>query len=239
MLASAALAADGFAVLGPVDGVEHATALLGRLGVLVGQYDGNLTHEVTYRPGNEGRAYSQSVNTIRAHTEAPGWRPSPKYLALYCHRQARCGGGDTDLLDVETLLPRLTDAERTLLTGAELDFPGPAHATGGAGPVRGPMLSGRASEPRVLRFSYNLLTTGEYDPPLDSRPGPARLPLGAAGAVLAARVSELFAEHRLSVLIPEHAVLVWDNRRMLHARSRYTDTQRHLTHFFLNERGVA
>ncbi|ADI04934.1 branched-chain-amino-acid transaminase [Streptomyces bingchenggensis BCW-1] len=84
--------------------------LLQDLGRFVPQYGGTVEHEVVYRPGNDGRAYSQSRNAIRPHTEAPGWHPSPRHLALYCHRQARCGGGHTDLLDWK-LLEKLLDAD--------------------------------------------------------------------------------------------------------------------------------
>src|SRR6478609_1069563 len=87
-LARAALDEHGFAVVDRVGGLDVAAALLSALGVLLPQYDGNITHEVRYRPGNDHRSYSQSANRIQAHTEAPGWNPSPNWLALYCHRQA-------------------------------------------------------------------------------------------------------------------------------------------------------
>ena len=84
-----------------VEGVESSTAaeeLVRSVGDLIPQYNGLLTHEVTYRPGSKDR--SQSANVTSARTEAPGRHPSPAYLALFCHRQARCGGGHTDLLDI-------------------------------------------------------------------------------------------------------------------------------------------
>ena len=93
-----------------------AEELVRSVGELIPQYNGSLTHEVTYRPGNDHRAYSQSANTILAHTEAPGWHPSPAYLALFCHRQARCGGGHTDLLDVRRLVAALDADELALMT---------------------------------------------------------------------------------------------------------------------------
>jgi hypothetical protein len=229
------LAENGYALLPAVTDVEQAAAVLGEFGHLVPQYDGGLTHEVTYRPGNDDRAYSQSANTIRAHTEAPGWRPSPAYLALFCRRQARCGGGHTDLLDIEQVMPWLSPAEQSLMTDQEIDFPGPAHANQGQ-TVRTRLLSVGDDGRRVLRFSWNLLSTGEYDPPLNATPRAEDLPLGAAGGALADRVSALFAARATSVLIPENAVLIWDNRRMLHARSAYQDPARHLTRFWLNDR---
>jgi alpha-ketoglutarate-dependent taurine dioxygenase len=37
------------------------------------------------------------------------------------------------------------------------------------------------------------------------------------------------------VLIPEGAILLWDNQRMLHARSAYRDLRRRLTRYWLAE----
>jgi hypothetical protein len=216
----------GYVVVPDVGTLDAADELVRSVGELIPQYHGGLTHEVTYRPGNDHRAYSQSANTILAHTEAPGWHPSPAYLALFCHRQARCGGGHTDLLDVRRLAAALDADELALMTEAELHFPGPDGGT------RSALLSTDAAGETVARFSYNLLTTGDYDPALEATVDPSRLPLGEPGRKLAHRVSELFRELRTSVLIPDGALLIWDNQRMLHARSEYADRSRHLTRFW-------
>ncbi|MDU6749943.1 MAG: hypothetical protein E6447_20000, partial [Bradyrhizobium sp.] len=83
------LASRGWAVLasGEIDADPAVT--LRRLGTIVPQYDGRVSFDVTYRPGYDDAPYSQSMNALGAHTEAPGFMPLPKYLALYCHRQAR------------------------------------------------------------------------------------------------------------------------------------------------------
>jgi hypothetical protein len=219
----------GYVVVPDVATLAAADELVRSVGELIPQYHGGLTHEVTYRPGNDHRAYSQSANTILAHTEAPGWHPSPAYLALFCHRQARCDGGHTDLLDVRRLATALDDDELALMTEHELHFPGPD------GGVHSAMLSTDAAGDTVLRFSYNLLTTSDYDPALEADVDPRRLPLGDAGRRLANRVSELFGELRTSVLIPDGALLIWDNQRMLHARSEYADRSRHLTRFWTGD----
>ena len=164
------------------------------MGELIPQYNGLLTHEVTYRPGNRDR--SQSANVTSARTEAPGRHPSPAYLALFCHRQARCGGGHTDLLDVRKLVGALDADELALMTDAELHFPGPD------GGVHTTMLSTDAGGNTVTRFSYNLLTTADDDPTLGADVDPSGLPLGEAGRGLAHRISDLFRELRTSVLIP-------------------------------------
>ncbi|MEU7576582.1 TauD/TfdA family dioxygenase [Streptomyces sp. NPDC041068] len=227
-----ALDVDGYTVVENLKGQRHAIELLQDVGRFVPQYGGTVEHEVVYRPGNDDRAYSQSRNTIRAHTEAPGWSPSPRHLALYCHRQARCGGGRTDLLDLHVLCAHLTDEEHELMMRGTIAFPGPDADVGGTGPVTVPMISYDGERP-VLRFSYNLLTAADYDAALDARPPVAQLPLGQAGMDLAHRVGELFERHRVQVLIPDGALLVWDNQRMLHARSEYADEARHLTRYWI------
>ena len=148
----------GYVVLNDVDNLAAAEELVRSVGELIPQYNGHLTHDVIYRPGNDDRSYSQSANTILAHTEAPGWHPSPAYLALFCHRQARCGGGHTDLLDAG--VGRGPRCRRVaLMTEAELHLPG-------AGRRR----SERDAEHRPpaaipsQRFSYNLLTDGRLRP---------------------------------------------------------------------------
>ena len=114
----------GYVVVPDVGTLDAADELVRSVGELIPQYHGGLTHEVTYRPGNDHRAYSQSANTILAHTEAPGWHPSPAYLALFCHRQARCGGGHTDLLDMRRLAAALDYRRAGLDDRARAALPG-------------------------------------------------------------------------------------------------------------------
>ncbi|MBD0742201.1 TauD/TfdA family dioxygenase [Streptomyces sp. CBMA152] len=227
------LDADGYAVVNRPGGQRQAVELMQEIGRFVPQYTGAVEHEVVYRPGNDGRAYSQSRNAIRCHTEAPGWDPSPRHLALYCHRQARCGGGHTDLLDLKVLEKLLSLAEHALLTGSRIAFPGPPDDAGRSTTVTVPMLYQEEDGRPVLRFSYNLLTAADYDASLDARADPERLPLGRAGAELAYRASELFDQYRTQVLVPDGHLLIWDNQRMLHARSAYTDERRHLTRYWI------
>ncbi|QIB47727.1 TauD/TfdA family dioxygenase [Streptomyces aureoverticillatus] len=229
----AVLEADGYAVVDRLAGQRQAIELMQDIGRFVPQYTGTVEHEVVYRPGNDDRAYSQSRNTIRAHTEAPGWDPSPRHLALYCHRQARCGGGHTDLLDLKVLEKLIGPAEHTLLTGPLLAFPGPGGGARTGAPVTVPMLYEEDDGRPVLRFSYNLLTAADYDAALDAAPAPEHLPLGQAGADLARHVGELFDQYRTQILIPDGHLLVWDNQRMLHARSEYRDEGRHLTRYWI------
>lgn len=229
-----ALDRDGYFLVRNVGGQRYAVNLLQEMGRLMPQYKGALEHEVTYRHGFDDMSYSQSTNTILAHTEAPGWNPSPRYLSLYCHQQATCGGGHTDLLDGKRLPELLSAEELALLTDHRIVFPGPQFRVDETDFVRTEMMS-RTGDRMLLRFSYNLLTSGEYDPPLDFSPAQDALPLGERGANLATRVSDTFRAHCTPILIPDDALLIWDNQRMLHARSEYADRNRHLTRYWISD----
>lgn len=87
---------------------------------------------------------------------------------------------------------------------------------------------------RILRFSYNLLTCGEYDPIVNKAVDDDRLPLGVAGVSLAHNITRLFDEKRTSILIPDDGLLIWNNQRMLHSRAEYSDKKRHLIRYWIS-----
>jgi hypothetical protein len=218
---------SGYSLVERLGGQSNAISLMQSLGGFIKQYNGAVEHDVTYKPGFDDKAYSQSINTIRAHTEAPGWSPSPRFLALYCKRQARCGGGYTDLLGYEDVIAELDADELTLMESESIYFPGPE------GGIETPMLS-FINGLRVLRFSYNLLVSGEYDPMMNKEVDEDKLPLGVAGVALARKIILLFERQRSSILIPDDGLLIWDNQRMLHARAEYTDKNRHLIRYWIS-----
>lgn len=228
------LDARGYSLLeGPVDSGQ-AIDILESFGALVPQPDGTLANEVKASPGFEKLHHTKSPNTIQVHTEAPGWRVPPRYLALHCHVQAACGGGQTELADMHAFIASLDDRLRHLVCEREIDWPSYASKDPEDTGIRRPIIE-RAARRQIIRMSYNLLTTGAYAPTVDEPPSPELLPLGAEGADLAARILEFFRLSKMSVLIPEGAILLWDNQRMLHARSAYRDLRRHLTRYWLAE----
>ncbi|MCQ1577956.1 MULTISPECIES: TauD/TfdA family dioxygenase [Streptomyces] len=227
------LAEYGYTVLDGIHTDEEAAEALRAFGELVPQYDGSLRYQVKAAPGFEERRYSKSVNTILVHTEAPGWNPPPSYLALHCRVQATCGSGHTELADMRRFVDALSEKDRAALHERGIEWLG--HNTGGVGTegVLRPVVERTDSGQEILRFSYNLLTTGQYDPPVDASVDPAELPLGSFGVHLAEQAEEFFRQEKISVLIPEDSVLVWDNQRMVHARSAYRDARRHLTRYWI------
>jgi hypothetical protein len=147
------------------------------------------------------------------HTAASGRVVSPAYVAVHGRHQHLRGGGRIRLLDVRRLIAALDEDELALMTDVDLHFPGPA------GGIHTTMLSTDASGDTVTRFNHDLLTNAN--------------PLGEAGRRLANRVGDLFRELSVSVRIPDGALLIWDNQRMLHAMS---DRSSQLTRFWTEDR---
>jgi hypothetical protein len=51
---------------------------------------------------------------------------------------------------------------------------------------------------------------------------------------IAQLAERFFYDKVIPVLIPESSMLIWDNQRLMHARSEYQDPVRHLTRYWLN-----
>ena len=135
-----------------------------------------------------------------------------------------------------TFVASLGEQERTVLHEQAIEWLG--HNTDGIGTegARRPIVERMGNGREVRRFSYNLLTTGQYDPAINASIDRAELPLGSFGVYLARQAEAFFREHKVSVLIPKDSILVWDNHRMLHARSSYQDTRRHLIRYWIAAR---
>jgi hypothetical protein len=230
------LAERGYTIVDGVDSDDDAAAALRPYGELIPQYDGAIRYQVKAVPGYENFRFSKSVNTILVHSEAPGWNPPPRYLALHCRTQATCGGGHTDLADARAFIAALPRNVRSALYDRPLRWPGRNTSGTGSAGVHTPIVERTGAGREIVRFSFNLLTRGHYDPPIDGATDDDSLPLGGFGVELAARAERFFADERTSVLIPEGSLLIWDNQRMLHARSAYRDARRHLTRYWLAER---
>ncbi|WP_414441270.1 TauD/TfdA family dioxygenase [Burkholderia sp. 22PA0106] len=229
-----ALREHGWTVLEPELLRDDVPGTLRRFGVFIPQFNGLETYEVTYKPGFDALPYSQSKNGIGPHTEAPVYDPPPKYLALHCHRQAACGGGQTLLSDgfafFKSLTPELQQWART--------HPIAFSATTEPGSTQrrqhdAPMMREENGEP-VFRFSYNLFRFGDVNPSESDMAAASAADDAGPLARIALQGEAFFLDNMISVLIPEGSVLIWDNRRLMHARSQYTDPVRHLTRYWIN-----
>lgn len=137
----------------------------------------------------------------------------PRYVALWCVRPARTGGGGTTLADGYRFLEGFTAQDRLKLLNEEREWRSrPTLEMEGVEPAscRAPALR-KNGEDLVMRFSTFDL---RRDRELTSR----YIDTGRA----------FFGANRITVDIEQYAILIWDNWRMMHARTAFTDPQRHL-----------
>jgi Taurine catabolism dioxygenase TauD, TfdA family len=229
------LEAAGWAIVSGLPESADAEAVLETLGELREQYRGAIRHEVRARPGFEALQYSQSQNGITPHTEAPGLAAPPRYLALHCHRQARCGGGQTLLADGYAFIDSLGDQLGDEVRSRPIRFDLVASSgAGGEAAVPAPIFTpARNGTPAVLRYSYNVLRDNSLDAPTHDDP----LALGEIdpfNAELCRRGVEFVRSEGFGALPADGELLVFDNWRMLHARDAYRDPERHLTRYWIS-----
>ncbi|MHC8304359.1 TauD/TfdA family dioxygenase [Pseudomonas sp. PB3P13] len=230
------LAARGWAVLTPDEFADDVVGTLQEFGQIIPQFNGQIAFAITRKPGYEALPYSQSMNGIGPHTEAPVYGPPPRYLALHCHQQATCGGGHTGLVDGYRFLAFLQRTEPALREWID-DTPVEFVATAKPGEAAQRRVREYILTPTengdIFRFSYNQFHYGDVNPSeadlQQSQVEDSSSPL----ARFAKLGEDYFVQHNTPVLIPDGCLLIWDNWRMIHARSRYTDPARHLTRYWL------
>ncbi len=228
--------ARGWSVVTGFDGQAEAEQFLAHFGDLTPQYDGTLRYEVKAKPEFETFQYSQSSNTIQPHTEAPVFAPPPRYLALYCHYQARCGGGYTDFADGLEFIDSLPTDLKAVAAQTPIDFSGSRLPSGEKSlVVSTPMLSQGKNNKPIFRFSYNVFFYDDLHPVIESAGGREADHGNQYLKTLAQLGFDFFHQNQSKVLIPPNGLLIWDNHRMLHARSQYEDKGRHLTRFWINQ----
>lgn len=232
----AQLALQGWTVIKNVPEDDRVKAVLKELGELLPQYTGDLTYEVKALPGFEKYQYSQSANTIQPHTEAPVYTPPPKYLALHCRRQATCGSGHTLLADGFRFIQGLPAELRALATQKLVNFSGfrtPENGADKAPSSSSPILSLGPDGAPILRFSYNVFRYDNLHPTLGMVSRQEFHATDSFFRSMCEQASSFFAAENVAVLIPDGGILIFDNQRMLHARSAYRDPARHLTRYWV------
>ncbi|WP_042338003.1 TauD/TfdA family dioxygenase [Paraburkholderia ferrariae] len=233
--ASAELERQGWTVLPPQALEAGVRAALARFGTIVPQYNGEDTWEVKVKPGFEKLPYSQSSNGIGPHTEVPVGDPPPRYLALHCHRQARCGQGHTSLADGAAFCRSLDAKLQKYVHDVPVQFaatlkPGGAYRQ----MLSAPILSRESGRP-IFRFSFNQFRYGDVNPSEAALNDASRQPDTDNPLVrLATLAAAYFESDAQPVLIPDGHLLIWDNHRLFHARSTFSDPARHLTRYWLH-----
>jgi alpha-ketoglutarate-dependent taurine dioxygenase len=224
------LTGRGWTVITSDQLIESIPTTLERFGNIIPQFGGQYTFEITFKPGYDDLPYSQSRNGIGPHTEAPVYDPPPRYLALHCHQQARCGGGHTSLADGYAFLESLPMELRHWIDNNKVEFG--ATATPGE-PGKRVLQASLLEADQVFRFSFNQFHYGDVNPSKDALKTSHIADSNSPLAQIARLGERYFLEHATPVLIPDGAVLLWDNWWLMHARSEFQDPGRHLTRYWL------
>ena len=169
----------------------------------------SLLWDITPLASTGFQARSHGRAEFHFHSDASFEDPQPGCIAMYTLRQDRKGGGQSLLINNESLLPDLSEKCRQIL---RRDFPFQ---------VPPEFHKGRSTNWRPILFGHSSLAY-RRDIIIDSLcSGEQRSALGELERAL-----ELAPRH--CATLPEQSVLFLDNNRYLHGRRRILDDRRHL-----------
>ena len=213
---------NGYAYVDGIPGDFDHVAFLTRIGPLMPQYDGELIWSIRAEERFADLYHSLNTKPLFPHTECyefPG-RP-PKYLALWCLVPSDDGGGHTTLADMYRFVDGLSEAERTHISARNYRF----FSSAGVQDMElgrvaeHPFIEYRDGRPPIIRFSLNNVDKSDDE----VLPGVLN------------RAVEYFDQEHIAVNYDTNSLLIWDNHRMTHSRTGYTNHGRHLRRVWLDE----
>lgn len=211
----AALERAGYAHVAGFPGGFDYPSFLARLGTLRPQYDGEIVWSIKADPRYDSVYHSLNTKELMPHTECYEFEGDPpRYLALWCVVPPRDGRGKTTLVDGYAFLETLSEAEREHLATREFGFvstPG-LKAMDLDRAARHPVVEERGGQPLILRFSAQCI---------DHQEDPVFLSVRR-------RLLDFFEREHVAIGYERGDLLVWDNHRVLHSRTHFTDRRRHL-----------
>ncbi len=156
---------------------------------------------------------SHTLREFPMHTDASFEVPPPQYVALYVVHEDRLGGGITQLLDSKSFWPALSLESKETLSKSFFTITVPAEFRQFAGQetVSVPLLDAFGN----FRFRHELLVFEKLSP----------MQLTAVDELQLLLNNEQWF---LSFNLPRQTILLIDNGRMFHARTRVLDSERHL-----------
>lgn len=208
------LADDGYLFLDTLpDGFDHLH-FAQEFGRVMRQYDGSVIWPVKADKQFDTLYHSRNTQQLMPHTECYEFDGvPPKYLVLWCIEPAKCGGGATMLYDSTHFLGQLSPEDRAHLAGTPVTY------NASSGIQKSMTLSARhrvVTEQDVgrplVRFSRNCMDHGG-DPVMEH---------------LAQAMVDTFEADHFTIDWTKNAFLIWDNHRMLHNRTAFTDRDREL-----------
>ncbi len=225
---------QGWVILSPGFVKDNPELALSGFGQILLQFNGKKKFEVRYRPSFDNLPYSQSKNGIGPHTEAPVYDPPPCFLALHCHVQAKCGGGQTQLADGFEFYNSLDEELKKIAREKSISFSATAQPGYSGKLEHSTCIISNVEKKPIFRFSYNQFYYGDVNPSDCTTTLTPKTDDEECLRRIAKLGETFFNDNSISILIPEKSILIWDNQRLMHARVRYTDTSRHLTRYWLS-----
>ena len=178
------------------------------------QYNGQLVYSIKPDPQFANSYHALNNQPLLPHTECFEFQgPPPRYLGLWCIKAAEDGAGQTTLADAYTFISSLTTEERHKLASSICQFSYAGQAT--EHPIYDLSVD---SEAPILRCSFRFLDA-MHDPFITD---------------IRQRLWEFFEQTHISIFYKKNSIVIWDNWRMLHARSAFEDQSRHLERVWLS-----
>lgn len=202
------------------------------------QHQATLLWDVKSRPVSQGReaTYSEHAREADLHTDSQSYPMPEEYFALYVHHAARCGGGQSLFLSVDALQESLqasASGRQALEVLTTHTFPFFISAGEGGSPNEGAVTAAPIlGRQPAIRFRKDVLEKGfQARPDLDTPE--------ARQAI--ATLLETMNGHPALVTkaLPDGAIALCSNHRMLHGRTSFEDPQRHLVRVRMSTKPVA
>lgn len=215
------LAEDGIAVLAGIESEDEYLETVSEVGTLVPQYDGRIVWPIKADPKFDDHYHSLNTKALNPHTECYEFTGvPPRYLALWCVQPNRDKGGETTLADGYAYVGSLEAEDRDFLETERFEF----HSSSGiqasdlGRTAKHAVFDTETLDHPIFRFSYNCM----------DREGSARMARIADGCVA------FFDDEQISHRWSKGDLLIWDNHRVLHSRSAYSDRDRELRRVWLS-----
>jgi alpha-ketoglutarate-dependent taurine dioxygenase len=165
---------------------------------------------VRYRPAATAATRSLTMKSFPYHTDGSFEEPPPRYIALYVVREDRYGGGVNLIVEVASVLRRLSRGAEEALRSRRFRFRAPAEFDKGLPYCDAPILFGEG----LLRYRREIIDEAGCT--------------GGQVAALDELDAAIEATKPLRLTLPAGALLLLDNARFLHARTEVRDPERHL-----------
>ncbi|MBE0369940.1 TauD/TfdA family dioxygenase [Pseudoalteromonas aurantia] len=226
------LKVSGFSIVNGFQNENEAEDLLKSQWELAPQYDGNLINHVKSSKQYQDLPLSKSKGEIGPHTEGVAYRMPPRYLALYCVEQAEVGG-NTHLYDGFKVFSALKKEQWDVGINHRFNF-----KTAGKfsdeqeNHALKSIISEKEDNGTLFNFSSNFFKWGDVNPVDTKKEASFEDNIQAVIDNILSQCERV----KSKVRIAPNSLLIWDNHRMLHGREGYSDPNRYLIRYWLNDK---